>query len=79
MLDLKIIDIDYDVENIITSQIDDTWDLISFIIYGDEQYAADFIYANKYLNLDYYIDPNIDINIPLIDTNVKDFLPPWKK
>lgn len=80
MLDLKLIDTNYKVDEIIYSQPNDTWDFLSFIEYADEQYLSDFIYANKYLDdIGVFIKGNIKINIPKIDTVKPSELPPWKK
>lgn len=80
MLDLKNIDINYIVEKTITTQMDDTWDLLSFIIYADESYTDQFIYANKYNNINVFIESDIKINIPKIDnlTHKKRNKAPWK-
>lgn len=80
MLDLKIIDTNYKIDEIIYSQQDDSWDLLSFLEYADEQYLPDFIYANKYLeNIDFLIEGNLEINIPKINAVLPSQLPPWKK
>lgn len=79
MLDLKLVDTNYIINETITSVQDDTWDLLSFIEYADEQYLADFIYANKYLDINLKIEGGLDINIPKIKTVKPSNLPPWKR
>lgn len=79
MLDLAYIDIDYNINDLITTQVYDTWDLHSFLEYADEQYLPHFIYANRYVDIGYYVPPHIKINIPLIDTTPQEKLPPWKR
>ena len=61
----------------------DTWDLISYKLYGSEKYFHQLMRAN--LNLLYIgvFDSNIPIIVPEIEINNnsidKSKLPPWKR
>ena len=61
----------------------DTWDLISYKVYGTEGYFHDLIRANLNLIDIAIFDSNIPIIIPdFVDTGVNedtDKLPPWKR
>jgi phage tail protein X len=61
----------------------DTWDLISYKVYGTEGYFHDLIRANLNLIDIAIFDSNIPIIIPdFVDTGANedtDRLPPWKR
>jgi phage tail protein X len=61
----------------------DTWDLISYKLYGSEQYFHQLMRANFNLLSIAVFDSNIPIIVPEIDVsnnNVdKSKLPPWKR
>ena len=57
----------------------DTWDMISFIVYGDEHYVDILIKANP-LYMGVAIFPaNIELTIPHIELDPINTLPPWKR
>jgi phage tail protein X len=61
----------------------DTWDLISYKIFGSEQYFHQLMRANLNLLAIAIFDSNVPIIVPEIDVsnnNVdKSKLPPWKR
>lgn len=61
----------------------DTWDLISYKLYGSEQYFHQLMRANLNLLSIAVFDSNTPIIVPELDTstNVVDTskLPPWKR
>ncbi|WP_338953593.1 tail protein X [Fusobacterium nucleatum] len=61
----------------------DTWDLISYKLYGSEQYFHQLMRANLNLLSIAVFDSNIPIIVPELDisTNTvdKSKLPPWKR
>ena len=61
----------------------DTWDLISYKLYGSEQYFHQLMRANLNLLSIAVFDSNIPIIVPELDTNTKAVdiskLPPWKR
>lgn len=61
----------------------DTWDLISYKLYGSEQYFHQLMRANLNLLSIAVFDSNIPVIVPEIDVinnNVdKSKLPPWKR
>ena len=61
----------------------DTWDLISYKIYGSEQYFHQLMRANLNLISIAVFDSNIPIIVPEITPNISAVetskLPPWKK
>lgn len=61
----------------------DTWDLISYKVYGNEKYFSKLIKANIELVDIVIFDSNIPIIIPDLDVNfdkaLNDKLPPWKR
>lgn len=58
----------------------DTWDIISYRVYGDEHYVAELIAAN-HEHRDVVLFPaGVVLNIPEIDTEeATSTLPPWKR
>lgn len=60
----------------------DTWDLISYKLFGSEQYFHQLMRANLNLLSIAVFDSNVPIIVPEIDVsnNVdKSKLPPWKR
>nr|DAT16510.1 MAG TPA: baseplate wedge protein [Caudoviricetes sp.] len=61
----------------------DTWDLISYKLYGSEQHFHQLMRANLNLLSIAVFDSNIPIIVPELDTstNAVDIskLPPWKR
>ena len=59
----------------------DTWDLISYKVYGSEGYFHDLIRSNLRLIDIAIFDANIPIIIPEISEEVEngENLPPWKR
>ena len=59
----------------------DTWDLISYKVYGSEGYFHDLIRSNLRLIDIVIFDADVPITIPEISEEVEDDenLPPWKR
>ncbi|MBR8700233.1 hypothetical protein IX317_000645 [Fusobacterium sp. DD29] len=59
----------------------DTWDLISYKVYGSEKYFTNLIRANPALIGIAIFDSGISIIVPDIplETYQSDTLPPWKR
>ena len=61
----------------------DTWDLISYKLYGSEQYFHQLMRANLNLLSIAVFDSNIPVIVPELDTNTNAVdiskLPPWKR
>lgn len=59
----------------------DTWDLISYKVYGSEGYFHDLIRSNLRLIDIVIFDADVPIIIPEISEEVEDDenLPPWKR
>jgi phage tail protein X len=61
----------------------DTWDLISYKIYGSEQYFHQLMRTNLNLLSIAVFDSNIPIIVPELDTSINadniSKLPPWKR
>lgn len=61
----------------------DTWDLISYKIFGSEQYFHQLMRANLNLLSIAVFDSNVPIIVPEIDTSTNTVdtskLPPWKR
>lgn len=59
----------------------DTWDLISYKLYGSEGYFHDLIRNNLKLIDIAVFDADIPVIIPEISEEVEDYenLPPWKR
>ena len=55
----------------------DTWDTISYRVYGSEFYTNELFTANpKYQNIAVF-EANINIMVPDVDTAINTQLPPW--
>lgn len=63
-----------------TTKQGDTWDSISFSIYGDCKYANLLIESNtKYIDVCIFTD-GISLAVPSVETkHTASVLPPWKK
>ena len=61
----------------------DTWDLISYKLYGSEQYFHQLMRVNLNLLSIAVFDSNIPIIVPELDTSINAVdtskLPPWKR
>ena len=57
----------------------DTWDAITYKIFGSCKYIDKVMQANiKHINI-FVFPAGIEINIPEIPAEVSDSLPPWKR
>lgn len=57
----------------------DTWDLISYRVYGDESHMSTLIEANeKYLDIAVFPQGTI-LTCPDIEPTGVTFLPPWRR
>lgn len=57
----------------------DTWDQISFKIYGSEKYADKLVKANLDHVYTVVFSSNIVLNVPVIQIEMSSSLPPWKR
>lgn len=57
----------------------DTWDIISYRAYGDGAYMDVLIKANMQYKDVYVFPAGIELEIPEIDPELPDTLPPWKQ
>lgn len=65
--------------NTYTTILGDTWDMISFKVYGKEKYAKELAEANpKYINTVVFSAGTV-LQVPDIIVSVSDSLPPWKR
>lgn len=57
----------------------DTWDSISFKVYGDEKYFKEIYEINKdYSNVGVF-NGGIELKVPIIKIIETSTLPPWKR
>ena len=58
----------------------DTWDLIAYKLYGDENYA-DVLMQSNYPYLDFFVFPaDIVLNVPEVSRSENDFeIPEWRE
>lgn len=56
----------------------DTFDSISFFMYGNEKYSSEIMKANPDLIKTIVFDAEIEVKIPEIDLEAESTLPPWK-
>lgn len=56
----------------------DTWDYIAYKVYGNELYADRLMAANPKLLDIFVFSPGTSINIPEIDEEEENELPPWR-
>lgn len=67
------------MSNTYTTISGDTWDMVAYKIYGNEMYMDKLIKANlEYKNI-YIFPAGIVLNLPEIDLEVSESLPPWKQ
>ena len=57
----------------------DTWDLISYKLYGSEEYIKEIYEANKNYSSIAIFDGGIELKIPVIKIAEVLTLPPWKR
>jgi phage tail protein X len=57
----------------------DTWDLISYKVYGSEKYMIKLIEANPEYRETVFFSANIKLKVPDIETPIPNKLPPWKR
>lgn len=57
----------------------DTWDIISFNVYGSEKYANRLIEENPRLSNISIFSAGIEVIIPDILVDTSEDLPPWKR
>lgn len=63
-----------------TTVLGDTWDMVSFKIWGNEKYAKELVEANlNYVEIVIFSAGTV-LNVPDIAINTEDYssLPPWK-
>lgn len=67
------------MSNTYTTISGDTWDMVAYKIYGNEMCMDKLIKANlEYKNI-YIFPAGIVLNLPEIDLEVSESLPPWKQ
>lgn len=57
----------------------DTWDIISFNVYGSEKYANRLIEENPNLSNIAIFSSGIEVIVPDILIDISEDLPPWKR
>lgn len=57
----------------------DTWDMISYKVYGNEQHMESLIKANKKYVQVVIFPANVILTIPTLEIPVTTLLPPWKR
>lgn len=57
------------------TQQNDTWDLISFKLFGDEKYTSHLLQSNTELTKIVIFQAGVIINVPVITQ--QDEVPPW--
>lgn len=57
----------------------DTWDIISMMFYGTPYKIKELIACNPQYSDTIIFDGNIELNIPIIETNKSTTLAPWKR
>lgn len=62
----------------ITSQ-GDTWDMISYKVYGNEKHVDKLIQANLLHKETIIFKANVELIIPEVQTIQQSSLPPWKR
>lgn len=65
--------------DIYTTDQGDTWDIISFKVFGEEKYMHKLIAANTWISHMVIFPANVDIIIPDIEEDEDESLPPWKR
>lgn len=67
------------MKNTYTTISGDTWDLISFKIYGDEKYMNKLVEANIELASTVFFKAGVKLQVPQIKNDLNKNAPPWKK
>ncbi|MDA3731673.1 tail protein X [Niameybacter massiliensis] len=62
----------------ITSQ-GDTWDMISYKVYGNEKYVDKLIQSNLLYKETIIFKANVELSIPEVQIIQQSSLPPWKR
>lgn len=65
-----------------TTQLHDTWDVISKRVFGSELFMDQLIAANLQYRKVVFFSDGVVLNVPDIDTQSSEFeqnLPPWKR
>lgn len=57
----------------------DTWDMISYKVYGNEQHMDVLIQANSQYIQTVIFPANVILTVPTLDIPVTTQLPPWKR
>lgn len=57
----------------------DTWDIVSFKVYGREKYMDRLITANPDHRNTVFFPAGVALEVPEITDPVPDTLPPWKR
>lgn len=66
------------INTYITSQ-GDTWDMISYKVYGNEKYVDRLIQANLFYKEVVIFSANVKLTIPEVSIRYRSTLPPWKR
>jgi len=66
-------------QDIYTTESGDTWDSISFKVYGDCRYMAALLVANQSLRRTAVFESGVEIICPDIEVSEAENLPPWAK
>lgn len=56
----------------------DTWDLISYKVYGNEMYADRLMAANTKILDIFVFSAGTSIEVPEVEADTYDDLPPWR-
>lgn len=65
--------------NTYTTSQGDTWDMISYKVYGNEKHVDKLIQANLLYKETIIFKANVKLNIPEVQTIQQSSLPPWKR
>ncbi|MHC1747432.1 MAG: tail protein X [Cellulosilyticaceae bacterium] len=57
----------------------DTWDMISYKVYGDEHYIQELMNANIAHIHVVIFEANVELITPCIEIEIPSSLPPWKR
>jgi phage tail protein X len=63
--------------NVYTTELNDTWDLIAFKVYGNEKYTKELFKANPELTKIVFFPSNILVVVPKISKSQIGGVPPW--
>ena len=62
-----------------TAQLGDTWDFISYKVYGDEKYVINLMVANPSHRGVAVFEGGEVLTVPDINTTTSTSLPPWRQ